>query len=172
MTSPDQLRVLPGVGEALATLRTEVPGLRIAVITNQRGIARGLMTAETLEEIHARLRADLARDGATVDRIEVCPHEISTCDCRKPGLALFEQALAAWPGVEVSGAAVVGDSAVDVIAGERLGARTYLVGDPDRRADEAAIAATAGATPAEEAASLPALVDDSRLGRWLRDGIA
>jgi D-glycero-D-manno-heptose 1,7-bisphosphate phosphatase len=172
VTGPDQLRILPGVGAALATLRIQVPELRIAVVTNQRGIARGLMSADTLEAIHARLRDDLARDGASVDRIDVCPHEVGTCDCRKPGLGLFEKGLAAWPGVDVSRTAVVGDSAIDIIAGVRLGSRTYLVGEPERRAHEMAIAAVDGATPDEEAASLPALVDDGRLGSWLRDGIA
>jgi histidinol-phosphate phosphatase family protein len=172
ITREDELRVLPGVGRALATLRARIPGLRVAVVTNQRAVARGLLSGGDLDAIHARLSAELARDGAYLDRIEICPHDIGVCDCRKPGLGLFERALDAWPEVAASSTAVVGDSAIDVIAGSHLGARTYLVGDSDRRPVEAALARKAGAAPDEEATSLPELVDDDRLERWLVDGIA
>jgi D-glycero-D-manno-heptose 1,7-bisphosphate phosphatase len=167
ITDEAALRVLPGVGRALATLRARIPGLRIAVVTNQRAVARGLLSDHDLEAIHARLEAELARDGGYVDRIETCPHDIGVCRCRKPGLGLFEQALDAWPGVPVSATVVVGDSAIDLIAGSRLGARTYLVGPPERRAAEAAVARRAGTAPDGEASSLTELVDAARLDRWL-----
>ncbi len=170
VTGPDALRVLPGVPEALATLRRALPGLHIAVVTNQRGVARGRMTEADVAAVHDRLRATLAAAGGDVDRIEVCPHEGDGCDCRKPGTGLFERALAAWPEVAPSASAVVGDSASDIIAGHRLGMRTYLVGERGRRLAEGGLARARGAEPDEEAESLASLVADGRLVAWLRDG--
>lgn len=170
ITSTDALEVLPGVPEALAALRAAVPGLRIAVVTNQRGLARGRMTADDLEAIHDALRARLAAAGGGVDRIEVCPHEGDACACRKPGTGLFEQVRAAWPDLVPEACALVGDSVSDLVAGRRYGARTFLVGDPGRRLAEGGLARAQGAAPDEEADSLPALVADGRLAAWLRDG--
>lgn len=170
VTSVDALTVLPGVPEALGALRTAVPGLRVAVVTNQRGVARGRMSAADLDAIHAALRARLAAAGGDVDRIEVCPHEGDACDCRKPGTGLLRRAAAAWPDLDPAACALVGDSASDLVAGRRFGARTYLVGDRGRRLAEGGLARAQGAAPDEEADSLPALVADGRLAAWLRDG--
>lgn len=170
VTSVDDLELLPGVPEALGALRAAVPGLRIAVVTNQRGLARGSMTQADLDAIHDGLRARLSAAGGDVDRIEVCPHEGDACDCRKPGTGLFQRALAAWPELAPEACALVGDSASDLVAGRRIGARTYLVGQPGRRLAEGGLARAQGAAPDEEADSLPALVADGRLVAWLRDG--
>jgi D-glycero-D-manno-heptose 1,7-bisphosphate phosphatase len=170
IVAPYDLRLLPGVGEALATLRAEVPGLRIAVVTNQRGLALGILTPEALEDAHTRLREQLAAAGARIDRIEVCPHDEGTCMCRKPGTGLFERVLSAWPDASAERSAMVGDSAADIIAGRRIGVRTYLVGDPERRSSEAATARAAAAEPDEQALSLASLVADGQLSAWfLRD---
>jgi D-glycero-D-manno-heptose 1,7-bisphosphate phosphatase len=171
VTDVAALRVLPGVPEALGALRRAVPGLRIAVVTNQRGVARGRMTAADVDVIHARLREDLAAAGGDVDRIEVCPHEEDACDCRKPASGLLRRALAAWPDADAAASALVGDSASDLVAGRRIGARTFLVGDPARRLAEGGVARAQGAAPDEEADSLPDLVQDGRLVAWLRDGV-
>ena len=171
VTSPDALEVLPGVPEALGALRAAVPGLRIAVVTNQRAVARGRMSAADLDAIHARLRATLAAAGGDVDRIEVCLHEGDACECRKPGIGLFRRTFDAWPDLDPAACALVGDSATDLVAGRRAGVRTYLVGDRERRLAEAAVARARGAAPDAEAASLPELVADGRLVAWLRDGV-
>lgn len=167
---PDDLVVLPGVGAALAALRRAVPDLRIAIATNQRGVALGLMTEADVDAVNARLRAALAAEGGDVDRVEVCPHDGHGCDCRKPAPGMLVRALAAWPGTTAITSAFVGDSTRDVVAGAAIGARTFLVGEPQRRRGEAAAAVAAGAPPDEEADSLPALVADGRLIAWLRDG--
>lgn len=169
VTNADALVVLPGVPEALGALRLAVPDLRIAVVTNQRGVARGRMTGDDLDVIHARLRATLATAGGDLDRIEVCVHE-GGCACRKPGVGLFERVLDAWPDVAPAASALVGDSASDLVAGRRVGMRTYLVGDAGRRLAEGAVARAQGAPADEEAGSLPELVADGRLVAWLRDG--
>ena len=170
VTALQELVVLPGVPAALGALRAAVPGLRIAVVTNQRGVARGRMTADDLDAIHAHLRGELAAAGGDVDRIEVCTHE-GGCDCRKPGVGLFRRALDAWPDVDPAACALVGDSASDLVAGRRMGVRTYLVGERTRRLAEAAVARSQGAAPDDEAETLTDLVADGRLIAWLRDGV-
>lgn len=170
ITSADDLVVLPGVPAALATLRRAVPGLRIAIATNQRGVALGLMTDADVEAVNVRLRTALAAEGGDVDRVEVCPHDGDACDCRKPAPGMLLRSLAAWPGLTAAASAFVGDSTRDVIAGARIGARTFLVGEPERRRTEAAAAIAEGVSPDEQADSLPALVADGRLIAWLRDG--
>jgi D-glycero-D-manno-heptose 1,7-bisphosphate phosphatase len=170
VVAPDDLRLLAGVGGALGTLRAEVPGLRIAVVTNQRSIALGILSPESLEAVHTQLRAELKAAGAWIDRIEVCPHDEGVCRCRKPAIGLLERVMSAWPDASGDRCAMVGDSAIDIIAGHRFGARTYLVGDSARRAREARIARDAVAEPHEQALSLAGLVADGRLASWLRDG--
>jgi D-glycero-D-manno-heptose 1,7-bisphosphate phosphatase len=165
---PDELVVLPGVPEALGALRRDLPGLRIAVVTNQRGIALGRMGAADVDAIHDRLREALAAAGGAVDAVLVCPHDRESCACRKPGIGLFLQALEGWPDLRAEDSALVGDSAFDIIAGHRLGARTWLVGEASRRRGEAAVARAAGGPPDGEADSLPVLVATGALTAWLR----
>jgi D-glycero-D-manno-heptose 1,7-bisphosphate phosphatase len=167
---PDAYQLLPGVAEALAALRSMLPGLRIAVVTNQRGIATGKVTDTAAAAVNQRLRDDLASSGVTLDRIEVCPHDDGVCDCRKPATGMFERALRDWPEIVPARSAVIGDSAVDMLAGHRIGARTFLVGQAERRIAESNAARRVGAAPDEEADSLPTLVADGRLTAWLSDG--
>jgi D-glycero-D-manno-heptose 1,7-bisphosphate phosphatase len=170
VTDAAAFRLLPGVPQALAELRHAVPGLHIAVVTNQRGIARGQVSAATVDALHAQLRRELRAAGGDVDSIEVCPHEIDACDCRKPALGMFHRVLASFPGVDPHACAIVGDSASDMEAGHRLGARTYLVGDRARREAVRRATVERGVRVDEEADSLPLLVGDGRLVAWLRDG--
>jgi len=168
VSSPDEVRLIDGAAEAIRALGEH--DVRVVVVTNQRGIALGRMSEADLRAVNERLEAELTRSGARLDAIVHCPHHEGACDCRKPGIGLFERAMSAWPPIDRAHAAVVGDSAIDVIAGGRIGARTYLVGEPSRRAREAEKARAAGAAPDEMGDSLPGLVDDGRLISWLRDG--
>jgi D-glycero-D-manno-heptose 1,7-bisphosphate phosphatase len=59
-------------------------GILVIVITNQRGIARGLMTERDLLDIHEKMKAALKKKGAVIDAIYYCPHNEGECDCRKP----------------------------------------------------------------------------------------
>ena len=163
---PAELVVLPGVPEALGALRGAMPGLRIAIVTNQRGVALGRMTGATVDAIHARLRAELAAAGGDVDRIEVCPHERDACDCRKPGIGLFRRALAAWPDVDPARMRVRRRLRVRPGGRAALSARAPISwAMPARRLAEGGVARAQGAAPDEEADSLPELVADGRLSR-------
>ncbi|MGZ4277237.1 MAG: D-glycero-alpha-D-manno-heptose-1,7-bisphosphate 7-phosphatase [Solirubrobacteraceae bacterium] len=116
---------LPGALEALALLATlDVP---LVVVTNQRGIARGLMSEATVRDIHTRMVSAVAAAGGRIDRVEFCPHEPGTCDCRKPGTAMFHRAKAAIPAIDFIRSAMVGDRAADMQAARRIGAYRVLV---------------------------------------------
>ncbi len=90
--SPDEWRPLPGSLEAIAELCKA--GYRIAVVTNQSGIARGLFDLATLARIHDSMMAAVQAAGGRIDAIFFCPHgPDSSCDCRKPRSGLFLEAL-------------------------------------------------------------------------------
>ncbi len=122
---PAELHLLPGALEGMRQLRDLELG--IVVVTNQSPIGRGWVSWERMDEIHDRLRGLLQEGGVELDGIEVCPHEPDArCDCRKPepGMALRA---AAKHGIVLGQAFVVGDHAVDVQMGRRVGATTILV---------------------------------------------
>jgi D-glycero-D-manno-heptose 1,7-bisphosphate phosphatase len=113
----------------VAIRRLNDAGLKVMVITNQRGIARGKLTVETLDKIHSRL-SDLIdlEAGAHVDDFFYCPHEIGTCSCRKPDVGMFSQAAEQWPDIDLDTSAMVGDSLIDVEAGHKLGMTSIRLG--------------------------------------------
>jgi len=132
VASWDDFRLLPGAADAIARLNRA--GLRVMVVSNQRGIALGLYTAADVEAIHAALQRLLAESRAHVDGYYFCPHDRGQCNCRKPLPGLFEQAAAAFPGIRAESSAMIGDSLSDIEFGRRLGMTTVFVeGDPDRQ---------------------------------------
>lgn len=112
---------LPDVPEAIARLNRA--GYLVFVVTNQRGIARGLMSAADLQSIHEKMCAELQSCGAHIDGIYVCPHDIGQCHCRKPDIGLFLQAERDFQ-IDKAGSWMVGDSDSDVEAGKRYGVMT------------------------------------------------
>jgi D-glycero-D-manno-heptose 1,7-bisphosphate phosphatase len=124
--SPEEVELLPGAAEAIRLLN-QLPA-KVVVVTNQRGIALGLMGEDDLAAVNARLEQLLAAEGARLDAILHCPHEKDECDCRKPGPGMFERAAREVPGVSLEGAAMIGDSPLDVEAGNRLGLTTIRLG--------------------------------------------
>lgn len=115
------------MADAIAALnRAEV---RVAVVTNQRGIALGHMTERDLVAVHERLCALLDEAaGAHVDGIFHCPHDAGACDCRKPATGMFRRVVERWPGVSFQRSVMIGDSDSDVEAGRALGMTTVLLG--------------------------------------------
>jgi len=123
--SPDEWIPLPGSLEAIARLNRA--GYRIAIATNQSGVARGLFNMVTLNAIHQKLHAAAQQIGADVDAIFFCPHSASdNCDCRKPKSGLL-RAIGKRFDVSLKGVPVVGDSLRDLQAGYVLGCAPYLV---------------------------------------------
>jgi D-glycero-D-manno-heptose 1,7-bisphosphate phosphatase len=125
----EELLVLPGVPEAIAHLNQA--GLLVIVVSNQRGIARGLYTAADVKSMHEHFQELLKAHGARIDAFFVCPHEESECNCRKPLTGMFDQATAQFPAISAATSVMIGDSAADIEFGRRLGMTTiFIEGDP------------------------------------------
>jgi len=122
VTGPEGFRFLPGAEEAVRLL--DAAGWRVVVVSNQRGVALGRMTLDDVDAVNARM------SHLPIAAVYTCPHERGTCDCRKPGTGLFEQARAELEGITFADAVVIGDAQSDIEAGEAIGARTYRVGPP------------------------------------------
>lgn len=130
VTVPAELDLLPGSVDAIA--RLTAAGLRVIVVTNQQGVAKGVIAPESLQRIHDLLRDEVAGAGGRLDAVLVCPHLAGTCDCRKPGTGLFEEARRRHPEIAFAAAVVVGDAPSDMAAAAAIGARAILVTDrPD-----------------------------------------
>lgn len=130
VTCREEFELLPGVADAIAELNHS--GRKVIVVTNQRGIALGLYSAQDLEGIHIQLHAQLAERGAHLDAIYVCPHDEGQCNCRKPLTGLFEQAFQDFPLARAENSLMVGDSLCDIQAGVRAGMASVFLMDEAR----------------------------------------
>jgi histidinol-phosphate phosphatase family protein len=103
----NEFRFLPNIADWIHIFNAL--GYLVIVITNQRGIARGIMTQESVDEVHSRMLAALARMGARIDDVFVCPHHENACDCRKPKPGLVFRARAKWD-IDITRSLMIGDS--------------------------------------------------------------
>ena len=123
--SPDLFELFPGVPEALARLKQA--GARLILVTNQSGIARGLLSQGDLTAIHTKLTHILNSSGASLEAIYFCPHHPDDgCDCRKPKRGMIDQAVRER-GVDLDRAYLIGDHIRDIELAKRVGARSILV---------------------------------------------
>ena len=121
----EEFRFLPRSLSALAALGRL--GLRLAVVTNQSAVGRGLLAPDTLDEIHRRMLAHCARSGAAIQGVFACPHAPwDGCRCRKPRPGLLFEAMAAL-GEPPERCVVIGDSHEDLRAAEAAGVSFVLV---------------------------------------------
>lgn len=133
----DEFRFLPRAPEAIALLREA--GMRPVVVTNQRGIALGRMSAASVEDIHRRMAAELEARGAALEAVYYCPHEHDSCACRKPQPGMLLQAARDLPDVDLAASVMIGDSAIDMEAGARAGCRRVLIAPDGAPADAPAV---------------------------------
>jgi D-glycero-D-manno-heptose 1,7-bisphosphate phosphatase len=132
VTGWQHFHLLPGVPEAIAKLNQA--GLRVLVVTNQRGIALGLYAPSDVDHIHVQLNERLAQSGAHIDGFYFCPHDKRECNCRKPLPGLFEQAQANFPEITPATSLIIGDSLSDIEFGRALGMKTiFIQGDEHAR---------------------------------------
>lgn len=142
LSSPEQLRLIPGVSEAIRALNCA--GIPVIVVTNQSGIARGYFTAAEYCVVERALDEMLRDAGALLTASYHCPHlpEISgPCACRKPGTALFRRA-AADHSLALDASLYVGDKWRDASPALALGGMGVLVPAPDTPATERELAIT------------------------------
>ncbi len=134
LDDPAQLQLLPGAAEGLRTLSER--GHRLIVVSNQSGVARGLLTLERLAQINDRLVRMAAEAGARIDAIYCCPHgPADDCDCRKPNTQLLLDAAERFD-FDPSSCVVIGDKSTDVELGRRVRGLTMLVSSDGRAADD------------------------------------
>ena len=121
----DEFEFLPN---ALAGLKALAKSeYKIIIVTNQRAVARGMMSLATLEDIHARMLAEVEKAGGRIDAVYVCAHDTKDgCNCRKPKTGLLDLAAATFD-LDLRGCWMVGDKTQDVQTGKNARCRTILV---------------------------------------------
>jgi histidinol-phosphate phosphatase family protein len=133
LSDPDGVQLEATVLEALTIAQHH--GWKIVILSNQSGVARGLMTVDQVERVNARLLQLLTAQGVKIDGVWYCPHHpdkgkvpeyIQPCRCRKPRPGLAEEAARAL-GLNLRRSVVIGDHHVDYLLGRAIGARSLIV---------------------------------------------
>ncbi len=122
---PDEWVAVPSALEAVSRLNRA--GWHVVVATNQPGLGRGLFDVIELNAVHAKMHREMAAVGARVEAVFFCPHAPDEdCQCRKPGVALFEQ-IADRYGAEGPEIWAIGSGVEHLQAGKALGAHLVFV---------------------------------------------
>ena len=129
---PERVTLFPWSVDAIRLLNRA--GVRIVVLTNQSGIARGFFTEAVVEQVHQHIADLLAEGGARIDAYYYCPHHpdgriaefTRACDCRKPGRGLVDRAAREF-GIDPAKSFTVGDRWLDVALARKIGGRGVLV---------------------------------------------
>jgi D,D-heptose 1,7-bisphosphate phosphatase len=132
---PDQVKLLPGAAQSLVQLKQL--GYKLVVVSNQSGVARGILTEKVLQDIHHRLKQLLALEGAYLDAIYYCPYHPEGAvekyrrdsELRKPNPGMLLLA-AERIGIDLAQSWMIGNSYDDIAAGRCAGCRTILVNPP------------------------------------------
>jgi D-glycero-D-manno-heptose 1,7-bisphosphate phosphatase len=158
VTAWSEFRLIPGVAAAIASLNQA--GLRVIVVSNQRGIALGLYSAADVHAIQTELQKTLDAHSARIDAFYFCPHDRQQCDCRKPLPGMFEQARRDFPDISAQTSIMIGDGLPDIEFGRRLGMRTAFIAVPleRQRPDAEKAAALADARFGSLAEAVKALI--------------
>ena len=163
LTRRQDLALVPGAAAALARLAAR--GWKLVLVTNQSAVARGLITPQQLDRIHAELQVRLAAGGARLDAIYSCPHHPTAgqgqyrvdCECRKPKPGLGLQA-ARELGLDLARCWMVGDAARDLEAGWAADVPGILVATGKGKAEIEVLRAR-GEEPQAFVPDLPAAAD-------------
>ena len=123
--SPEEWLPIKGSLEAIA--RLSQANYHVVVLTNQSGVARGLLSADMLGKIHVRMIDYIHQHGGKIQSVLFCPHHPDDgCECRKPKAGLYKE-LGSRLGVSFKGMFSVGDSVRDLQAAKLAGATPVLV---------------------------------------------
>ena len=132
LNNPQQLKFIPGSIEAIKKLNEK--GYKVVVITNQSGIARGLISEDMLQTIDKTLHKWILNGGAHLDGVYYCPHHPEhgvypyrqVCECRKPHPGLIKRAHRELD-IDLTQSFMIGDKDSDIEAGKRAGTKTVFV---------------------------------------------
>lgn len=123
--TPDEWQAIAGSIAAIARLYQH--GFTVFVVTNQSGLARGLLAVEDLDAIHAKMHAMVQAAGGHIEHIFYCPHGPDDgCDCRKPRVGLLDQ-VERYCASSLFDAPCIGDSLRDLQAASAKGCQPMLV---------------------------------------------
>ncbi len=114
-----------GVKEALSVFAKKFR--YIIVVTNQRGIGKGVTKAEDVELIHSNMKAEAEESGGRIDAIYFCPDLDDASPNRKPNKGMGLQALKDFPGIDLSKAIMVGNTLSDMQFGRNMGIKTVFL---------------------------------------------
>jgi len=121
----DEFKFIPGAIESIRELT--LTGRPIFVVTNQAAVNRGLMTQETLDDIHRRMTAVIYEAGGLITKVFHCPHDNhEQCNCRKPASGMLLKAADEY-GIDLAQSYMVGDAWTDVAAGLGVSAKSILL---------------------------------------------
>jgi D-glycero-D-manno-heptose 1,7-bisphosphate phosphatase len=126
LRSAEEFEWLPGAAEGAARLASA--GYALAVVSNQRGLARGLVNRTVLREIEEKIQLQLSSHGCRVEVFRYCPHDLDDgCACRKPKPGMLLD-LAQELNLDLDKSWMIGDAEEDVLAGQAAGCRSALIG--------------------------------------------
>ncbi len=126
----DEFHFMPGSLASIARF-SELFG-RIVVVTNQQGIAKGIMTARNLEDIHRYMLSEIEKHGGKIDGVYFAPQLSSeNSEMRKPNTGMAHQAKKDFPEIDFSKSVLIGDSDSDIIFGQKLGMITVKLDNVD-----------------------------------------
>ena len=132
LRSTTDLKMIPGSSEAIK--EANELGWKVLIITNQSGVARGIITEQELSKIHFTLQNILRENGATIDAIYYCPHHPEVgdipykhdCNCRKPKTGMILRAAKEFE-IDLTKSYIIGDKMIDIQTGNNCGVKSILV---------------------------------------------
>ena len=127
---PEKVKLYPGTGETLSLLKNDLK-LKLIVVSNQSGIARGLISKQEVESVNEQINKMLKQDNAEIDAFYYCPshpdfNSSEECICRKPAPYMVFKAAEDF-NIDLTGSYFIGDSVSDVECGMNSGVKTILV---------------------------------------------
>ena len=124
LTSWEDFVFQPGIVNVLQMVKKR--GYLSVLVTNQQGVARGLMTTKDLDNIHARMQEELRKNDATFDDIRACTEAAGPNSRRKPSPAMLLEAAQAFD-INLERSWMIGDDDRDILAGKNAGVRTIRI---------------------------------------------
>ena len=129
ISDPDSVKLFPETGEALSALKKN--GFLLIVISNQSGIARGLLEKKDVEAVNSKINSLLAKNKVKIDAFYYCPahpdyNSEEECECRKPSPKLIFDAAKDF-NIDLNKSYLIGDAVSDINCGKNAGVKTILV---------------------------------------------